>query len=347
MLRFLGWIFTFVFLGAVTAGLAFWVYISMPLNSAVGEVTIEVPPGPFSKVLDRLEETGLIKNKRMASRVAQFLGYTKTVKVGEYRVSGSNSLSEVYKTLASGKSVLYTVTIPEGKNLFEVADIFESAGFGPAKDFVKIFTDPSVATELTGFNVNTLEGYLFPETYTLSKFESKKAIVKSMVIQAQNAFKELSESARPPLNLDRQQIFTLASIIEKETGAPEERPTIASVFINRLKKKMRLQSDPTIIYGIWIQTGEPLRNIKKSHLSLPSPYNTYYVKGLPKGPIASPGKESLRAVFEPATTDYLYFVSRNDGTHEFTSTYAEHDKAVHKYQRTRANRVGKSWRDRK
>lgn len=172
---------------------------------------------------------------------------------------------------------------------------------------------------------------------------SAEKIVQMMVDHFNGVIGEIAPALQQDKIL-RHKMVTLASMIEKETGAPEERPTISSVFYNRMKKNMRFQSDPTIIYGIAVQKGAMVSNIKKSDIMNKTPYNTYTIPGLPIGPIANPGKEAISAALKPEKTEYLYFVSMNEGRHYFSRTYQEHDEAVKKYQKDRRMREGKSWR---
>jgi UPF0755 protein len=179
-----------------------------------------------------------------------------------------------------------------------------------------------------GITADTLEGYLFPDTYYFPSGLESKSIITAMVKQFRIAFKPEWQTRAEELGMSVHEVVTLASIIEKETGAPEERPLISSVFHNRLKKGMRLETDPTVIYGIPDFDG----NIKRRHLNTYTPYNTYKIKGLPPGPIASPGAAALEAALYPAQSKYLYFVSKKDGTHQFSATIKEHNAAVRKYQ---------------
>lgn len=211
------------------------------------------------------------------------------------------------------------------------------------RNFLKRVRDPQYTQNLIGEPASSLEGYLFPETYNYTKYTSLDELIRAMVSRFQAVYRDVSKDYKGPLS--RYQVVTLASVIEKETGAPQERELISSVFHNRLKKGMRIQSDPTIIYGYWVETGEPLRNIRKSDIRRPTPYNTYTVKALPIGPVANPGREALRAAMFPADSEYFYFVSRNDGTHIFTTNYKDHLQAVKDYQLNRSAREGKSWRD--
>ena len=186
-----------------------------------------------------------------------------------------------------------------------------------------------------------LEGYLYPNTYDFNENTPAESVIKTMVREFHKKTQELDFS-KSPSSLSKHEVVILASIVEKETGAKRERPIIAGVFHNRLKKKIRLQSDPTTIYGIFENFNG---NLRKIHLQQKTPYNTYRINGLPHGPISNPGIDSIKAVLRPTKHNYLYFVSKNDGTHVFSSTYKEHLSAVTKHQKNRRNRMGKSWRN--
>ncbi|HEY1078907.1 MAG TPA: endolytic transglycosylase MltG, partial [Bdellovibrio sp.] len=184
----------------------------------------------------------------------------------------------------------------------------------------------------------------FPETYMLTKFTDTKTLISNMVKRFLYVYNEVAPEAQV-LGWPRHKVVTLASIIEKETGAPEERPLISSVFHNRMQKNMRLQTDPTVIYGKAEQTGKIEINITRADLTTPTRYNTYTITGLPPGPIANPGKEALLAAVKPAASEFLFFVSQNDGTHVFSVDYKGHESAVKRFQLDRKAREGKSWRD--
>ncbi len=270
----------------------------------------------------------------------------KALKTGEYFFKQGTSLKRVIQDFATGNVVKYKVSIPEGYNMFEIAGLLKKKGIiSSKKKFLEFVSSPKEASKHLGYNVQSFEGYLFPATYEFSKNTNEPLVVKSLVTAYQNNFQLLIKNLSLPKGFNQHQLTILASIIEKETGASYERPIIASVFLNRLKKQMRLQSDPTTIYGEWIETGERLFNIRQKHLLKKNKYNTYAIKGLPLGPISNPGYEAMKAVCAPKKTNYLYFVSKNDGTHYFSKTYKEHTKAVKKFQLSRRARAGKSWRD--
>lgn len=330
----------------VTAALAVFAIVSFT-SSASGSkeaVILDVPPGSsFASVSAQLQNHGMIHNQLLFKIYAKLLGYTKSLKVGEYELRKDMSPRQILEILDSGKSLIYPVTIPEGYNTFEIAQVLATRWPDKASEFQKVVRDRQLIQQLLGEDLPSLEGYLFPDTYNLTKYMKVRELVAMMVRRFLYAYAQVPETPMKQ-KMNRHSIVTLASVIEKETGAPNERPLIASVFHNRLTKGMRLQSDPTIIYGVWVQTGQYLQNIKRIHLTTSTPYNTYTVKALPAGPIANPGLESLIAVVKPATSNYLYFVSRNDGTHIFSETYEQHNKAVRDYQLNRKARAGKSWR---
>ncbi len=285
------------------------------------------------QIAQRLEQAGLIRDARIAILYARLRGDAGNLRTGEYEVSAGWSTRTILDRLTSGRVKTYEVVIPEGTRASEIATRLEEAGLVEAQAFLSVVEDPEIAKRF-GIEQATLEGYLYPETYRLPRHIEPVEIARVLVEQFERVWQEVETLARDQ-DLSRHEIVTLASIVEKETAAPEERPLIAAVFHNRLERKMRLETDPTVIYGIADFDG----NLKRTHLEDRSnPYNTYRIPGLPPGPIASPGIDALRAVIQPAESDYLYFVSRNDGTHQFSRTYAEHSRAVREYQLIRRNR---------
>ena len=297
-------------------------------TSAGHEKLFTVPPGQGLKQTARsLHQEGLISDALRFTILARLEKQDKLLKAGEYFLSTSMTPREILAQMVEGRVHLYRVTVPEGFNLVQIAKAVAAAGLDSEADFLAATRDPKLAREL-GINADTLEGYLFPDTYYFPSGLDSKTIITTMVKQFRIAFKPSWEARAKELGMSVHEVVTLASIIEKETGAPEERPLISSVFHNRLKKGMRLETDPTVIYGIPDFDG----NIKRNHLETYTPYNTYKIKGLPPGPIASPGSAAIEAALFPAQTDYLYFVSKKDGTHQFSATIKEHNAAVRKYQ---------------
>jgi UPF0755 protein len=309
-------------------------------------VVYEVPGGKsFKQIADGLEARGIILDAFKMRVVARLTGLDAKVKRGEYQLNRAMTPQEILSVLISGKSIQYPVTFPEGSNIFEMAGMLEAKGLFKANDFLKIVRDRDVIRELLGIEVSSLEGYLFPETYNVTKYTSLKDLVSTMVSSFKTVYSHLEAQNPDRTVMPRHEVVTLASVVEKETGAPEERPMIASVFFNRINKGIKLQSDPTIIYGIWVETGKYKQNITKEDIERPTKYNTYTVPKLPWGPVANPGREALAAVMKPAKSDYFFFVSRNDGTHVFTRTYEDHLRAVKDFQLDPTARTNKSWRD--
>jgi len=302
-------------------------------------ITFEIKPGEgFASINNRLTKNKLINNPRLFYHYSRFKNLMGSFKIGTYKMLPGSTMNDILDTLVGGKSIFYTVTIPEGKNLYQIAKMLEAKKLAKAQDFIKLAKSQSLAKEL-GVSGKTFEGYLFPETYHFAPNTPAKAILKKMVATFKQQTKNIDFSKS---KFSKHQLLTLASIVEKETGAPWERPKIAGVFVNRLKKKMRLQSDPTTIYGIYERFDG---NLRKKDLLEKTAYNTYKISGLPPGPICNPGVEAIVATLNPDSHSYLYFVSFNDGTHKFSKTYTEHLQAVNKYQRSSINRRGKSWRD--
>ena len=249
------------------------------------------------------------------------------IKAGEYEFSSEQSPLDMLEQMAAGRVKLHRFTVPEGLRITEIAGIVEKAGFGKAADFVKMATSAKTAKK---YNIpgDTLEGYLLPETYSFPKDAGTAEIIEQMVSDMNRLWSQKEDDQAHKLGMTRFEIMTLASIIEKEAAQPDERPLVSSVYHNRLKLKMPLQADPTIIYGLKKYNG----NISKEDIRNPHPWNTYVHPGLPKGPIANPGAASINAALYPAETDYLFFVARNNGSHHFSSTLAEHNRMVQKYQ---------------
>ena len=291
------------------------------------KVVVILPGQNLSTIANYLNNTGIIKNPVKFKLLARIKGCDKKIKAGEYLLSSSMPPIKILETIASGKVRLYKITIPEGYNLKQVASIISKAKLGTKEDFLKAATDSSFAYK-QGINAETFEGYLFPETYYFPKNITPEKIITTMVERFRSIFNRKWEKRAKDLNLSIHQVVTLASIIEKETGVSFERSVISSVFHNRLKKMMRLESDPTVIYGLKNFDG----NITRKHLATQTPYNTYTITGLPPGPIANPGSKALKAALYPADTDFLYFVSKKDRTHKFSMNIKDHNKAVKKYQ---------------
>jgi UPF0755 protein len=320
-------------------------YTQSPASSQSHEVIFEVTPSmSFDSVSKDLQKAGVIKSSKLFYIYARVKGARGKLRVGEYSLNTNMVPGEVLAIITSGKSITRPFLVPEGYNVFEVADLYEKEGFGHKEEFLALAFDKAFVKSLLGEEHDSFEGYLFPETYQITKFMTAKDVITAMVHRFQIVFGEVTRMF-PGSELKGHKAVTLASIIEKETGNPEERRRISSVFYNRLKKGMKLQTDPTIIYGIAAQTGKVPNNIHREDILKPTKYNTYVITGLPPGPIANPGREALMAAMNPEATEFLYFVSQNNGTHVFTSKYEDHAAAVKKFQLDAKARAGKSWRD--
>jgi len=325
---------TLLVLVGILFSASFWFYMLDPTQNGNPDQIFIVPDGStLSKVAEGLESKVLIKSNEPFLFWAKLMGYSRNIKAGEYRLNAHMSPLNILEVMSKGSIVTPPVTIPEGYNRMQIGALLEDKGLADKKKFISLTGSPDVARAY-GFSGPDLEGYLYPDTYQFSRGLSEETIVDVMV----RHFLDVSASFRDRIKasgMTLEQVVILASIVEKETGSAEERPIIASVFLNRLKKRIRLETDPTVIYGIKNFDG----NLKKKDLNQYTPYNTYVIRGLPPGAIANPGREAIRAVLYPADTSYLYFVSKNDGTHHFSETLSEHNRAVRKYQKNRRNRL--------
>lgn len=304
-------------------------YGNAPLSDTQKHITIAVRPGQsFSDTVKELTGSGLLHDSRKFTLIARIKGLDTKIQAGEYRFSSLMTPNEVLNTLTRGETLLHSVTIPEGYNLFQIAEILEKKGILSSKQFLEAASDPE-RVRSAGISADLFEGYLFPDTYRFPKGIEADRVLEIMRDRLHQVFMPIWRKKGDLTTLSFHEVVTLASIIEKETGEPSERALIAAVFLNRLKRGMRLESDPTVIYGIMDFDG----NLTRKDLATYTPYNTYRIKGLPPGPISSPGIDSLKSVLMPADESYLYFVSRNDGTHQFSRTIEEHNKAVRTYQK--------------
>lgn len=306
----------------------YYIALFVPSGQGTVPVIVEFEQGAaFRNIANSLKEKGLIRDKTAFVLLARLRGSTKTVHAGEYEFSASMSAARILEKLEKGLVVKHQVTIPEGYNVREIAELLENAGLSHKERFLVKASDKAFMSAL-GIDAHSVEGYLFPDTYYLTKGMTEEAIMTQMVSRFREVFTDNMRTRARGAGLSLNEIVTLASIVEKETGTASERPRIAGLFLNRLKKGIMLQSDPTVIYGIKDFNG----NITKKDLLTDTPYNTYRRKGLTPGPIANPGVDSIMAVLYPEDSQYLYFVSKNDGTHYFSKTLSEHNMAVYRYQ---------------
>ncbi len=315
----------FLFLGFV------FVVLSYPSLERTGTVEIRIDPGePFSSVVHKLRTKGVIPNERLFSLWARLFSKDRKIQGGLYRFELPLPPREVLNRMVLGRVVLYKVTIPEGLTIKETADLLDDAQVTDRERFLAATASPKLLS-LFKVEAGSIEGYLFPDTYHFAPPLKEKDLLITMVQKFQEVFNSTMKKRAVAIGLSLHEVVTLASIIEKETGLDAERPLVSAVFHNRLKKQMLLQSDPTVIYGLKNFAG----NLARKDLQSWSPYNTYRIQGLPPGPICNPGLPSLMAALYPASVPYLYFVSKNDGSHLFSVTLDEHNRAVNKYQRKR------------
>ncbi len=304
-------------------------YARVPASPLSKNVLIMVAPHqPLKMTADELFEKGVISKPLYFYLYARISGYGQRIKAGEYQVSGAMSPERIMEMMATGKIYLHRVTAPEGYTLQEIAGVVAKADLVSEAAFVKAARDPNLTHQLK-IDADTTEGYLFPDTYYFPKDVTAEKIVETMVQRFHKIFTSSMVKDAEQEGMTVHQVVTLASIIEKETGNERERALVSSVFHNRLAIGMKLESDPTVIYGIHHFTG----SLTHQQLTTPTPYNTYTCYGLPPGPIDSPGRSSIMAAIYPDQTDYLYFVAHKDKkTHQFSRTWEEHVRAVRQYR---------------
>jgi UPF0755 protein len=323
-----------ILLLVVCAAGATWFYLGVnrPYKGyAEPEQFVEIPPGSgTAAIARRLADAGVVTDVNTFRLALWVTGQGRRLQAGEYRFDHPLSARQVAEKIGRGEVYVHPITFREGLTIKQMAELYESRGFGPAKDFVEAAKNVALVQAIDPA-AKDLEGYLFPDTYALPRRATADQLVARMVASFTKALTpDLIEKATANGQSVRQ-LVTLASIVEKETGKAEERPMVAAVYANRLKIGMGLQCDPTVIYALE-RAGRFNGNLTREDLQFDSPYNTYRYAGLPPGPIAAPGRASLEAAADPASVPYLYFVSRNDGSHAFASTLDEHNRNVQQYQ---------------
>jgi UPF0755 protein len=318
--------------GAAAFGFYAWNRIQQPYKGfSEAEKFVDIPSGTgTAEIRRRLVEAGIVSDEWAFRAALLWTGQSRALQAGEYRFDRPMSVIDVIDKIARGDVYTHSITFPEGLTIREMAAIYQSQGFGTADEFIKAARNASLVNDVDPA-AKDLEGYLFPETYTLPRRSPASTLISLMVDRFRNTYSELEQKKSGDLDLSLRQIVTLASLVEKETGKAEERPVVAAVYRNRLDRRMAMQADPTVVYAL-VKAGTYDGNIRKQDLAFDSPYNTYKYPGLPPGPIASPGRASLEAALSPASVDYLYFVSRNDGSHAFAETLAEHNANVYEHQ---------------
>lgn len=323
-----------LFLFVAVLGFAGWV-VQFANQTAEGDKTetetVIIPKGSAVKEINEiLARAGLVQNDIRFLVLARYLGLAVKLQAGEFALHRGQTPKELLTELATARPVQHAVTIREGLTIAAIAEVFASGGWCDVEEFVRLAEDPEFLKSLGLESHKNLEGYLYPDTYYLTREGQRTADLLRMQVRRFFAvWKEIETAA--PLELSPYEVLILASMVEKETAKAAERPIIAGVFLNRLRKGMRMQSDPTVVYGIKNFSGR----LSRKDLRTPSPYNTYTLKRLPVAPICNPGRDALQAVLHPTENPFIYFVSKNNGSHKFSQSLREHNRAVNKYQRSK------------
>ncbi len=326
MRKYTLWFVSLVILAAPVTALLTYIQISVPQELSAS-IKLQVQPGSgLNQIANDLQDSGVVRSALVVKLLARWKQQGGQIQAGNYRFSEPATPGEVLDRLVQGDVEKVSLTIPEGFTLQQIIVRAAEKGFGQQEKLSELAHDAPFIHSL-GIEADNLEGYLFPETYLFAPGIGEKALLSMMVSQFRDHAGSKLKKEAEKLGLTAHQWLTLASIIEKETGVVAEMPLISSVFHNRLKRKIPLQTDPTVIYGIKNFDG----NLTRKHLNTPTPYNTYLIRGLPPGPIASPGLAALKAAVDPAQTKYLYFVATGDGGHQFSRTLKEHNAAVKEY----------------
>jgi UPF0755 protein len=338
MRRFVLLAFAALVVAVAAAAVVVYLRVDTPFRGYAGrEQFVEIPVGAGpSSIGRRLVDAGIVRDRLTWRLAVATTGAARSLQAGEYRFAGEASPRQVVARLVRGDVYVRPITFPEGLTIREMARLFEQRGFGTAASFESAARDAALVKDWDT-EARDLEGYLFPETYALPRRADAATLVQQMVERFARAFPDEARQAAVASGRTVRQVVTLASIVEKETGRSDERPLVAAVYTNRLRIGMGLQCDPTVIYALQ-KAGRYDGNLTRENMTIDSPYNTYRYAGLPPGPIAAPGRASIEAVLHPAAVDYLYFVSRNDGSHVFSATYKEHARKVAEFQRSRGGR---------
>jgi UPF0755 protein len=327
--------FVLILVVAVVAG--GWLYARVHeryRGYAAPEQFVDIPQGTGpATIADRLVAAGVVRDEATFRAALWLSGDARGLRAGEYRFDSPMTPLDVIAKIARGDVAVASITFREGLTVAEMAAVFESAGFGPASSFIEAARDRSLVDLVKDLDpaAPDLEGYLFPDTYNIPRRTDAPRLVRVMVDRFRQVLTPDMRAAAEARGLSVRQLVTLASLVEKETAKPEERPIVAAVYANRLGIGMGLQCDPTVIYALQL-AGRYTGNLRRDDLAFDSPYNTYRYPGLPPGPIAAPGKGALEAAARPAAADFLYFVSRNDGSHEFARTLDQHNRNVQRWQ---------------
>jgi UPF0755 protein len=336
--RFIKWAVLLLLVAAM--GIGYWFYsgVQRPYQGFEGaERFVDIPQGTGTAAMARrLADAGVVRSPEAFRLAVWMKGSGRRLQAGEYRFDRPMSPAEVVDKLARGDVYVRAITFREGLTIWDMASVYENAEFGTASDFMAASKRADLIRDIDP-EARDLEGYLFPDTYTLPRSATAEQLVERMVAQFRKVLTPELKQQAADRGLTVRELVTLASLVEKETGKADERTTVAGVYTNRLRIGMGLQCDPTVIYALML-AGRYDGNIRRADLQIDSPYNTYRYAGLPPGPIAAPGAASLHAAANPADVPYFYFVSRNDGSHVFSTTLDEHNKAVYEYQIRGRNR---------
>jgi UPF0755 protein len=318
--------------GAAAVGYRLWTDIHAPQRGYSGaEQFVDIPPGSaVPEITRRLLDSKVIADARTFRLALWWSGKGRSLQAGEYRFDQALSALEVIDRLERGDVYARRVTFPEGLTIREMAALYESKELGKAADFIAAAGDASVIRTLDP-DATDLEGYLFPETYAISRGMPASRLVGAMVERFRAVYDDALQRRARDEGLTTRELVTLASLVETETGKADERPLVAAVYRNRMKIGMPMQADPTVVYALE-KAGRYDGNIRRADLGFDSPYNTYKYPGLPPGPIAAPGRAAIEAAAAPADVKHLYFVSRNDGSHVFADTLAQHNANVYEHQ---------------
>ncbi len=311
----------------VAAGAHFIFFLTTPIAPEEDQLFTVASGSSLSRIASSLESRGIIANDGYFIALARLKQSAGQVQAGDYLFDRPATPTTVLQRLVTGDVRQEQLTVPEGFTLEEIAALLESRELGSAERFLELAHDEAFIGALD-IEADSLEGYLFPETYSFARGTTEEQLLRAMVGQMQRHLTAELLAEGVAQGLDRHELLTLASIIQKEAGLVEEMPRISAVYHNRLRRGMRLQADPTVIYGIENFDG----NLTRRHLAEVTPYNTYRLSGLPPGPIANPGADALKAAANPAESDAIFFVARGDGSHVFSKTLAEHNRAVRRYQ---------------
>jgi UPF0755 protein len=329
-------LFTLVLIAALALGswVAWQIYV--PITPPANTDLLLRPGYSTRRIAAELKKAGVIRNER-AFWLWHLLKPKPTLKAGEYLFEREANLPQVYERIARGDIYFHVVTIPEGYTMFDIAKAMEDAGLGPAADFLHIAeTHTDLISDLAP-DAKSLEGYLFPNTYQFTRTQSLPEMVAAMVHQFRQVAQEIGLGTGP--NSDVAKVVTMASIVEKETASPEERPLVASVYYNRLAQKMALDADPSVIYAELL-AGTYQGSLHHADMAVDSPYNTYRFPGLPPGPIGNPGKSSLQAALHPDNSNFIYFVADGNGHHRFARSLEEHNRNVAAYRHSLNHSLG-------